>query len=477
MQKKQFKLGLAPTRRDVFSRQDSLRYKGLIEEKLRSWGINFINLDGINEEGLLFNEADVVKAVELFSRDEVDAVFVPHCNFGTESAVAKLARDVGKPLLLWGPRDEAPLEDGTRLRDTQCGLFTTSKILRRLGVPFSYIVNSRVDSPVFERGVKNFIAAASAANAFLGARIGQVDVRPGPFWTMIVNEAELLEKWGIEVVPTTLVEITQAVEKKLARASKAVEREVRDFKTRVDFGDYGDRVIRKLAALKLVLLEWAEAESLDAIAFQCWTALQDALDICPCFVNSELTGLGIPVTCETDIHGALTSLLLQNAVLGERPTFFADLTIRHPEDENSELLWHCGPFPESLAAEDSQRRVSGHYILPSGAFGCAEWRIRGGEVTIARFDGDHGQYSLFMGEAKGTKGPYTRGTYLWIKTNNWPLWEEHLIYGPYVHHVVGIHGHISSVLYEACRFIPGLVPDPVEPTETQIRAWLRGENL
>ena len=52
--------------------------------------------------------------------NKVDAIFIPHCNFGTEDSVARIAREVGKPTLLWGPRDEAPLPDGQRLRDTQC---------------------------------------------------------------------------------------------------------------------------------------------------------------------------------------------------------------------------------------------------------------------------------------------------------------------------------------------------------------------
>ena len=34
------RLGLAPTRRNVFSREDSLRFKDLIEKKLRSWGVD-----------------------------------------------------------------------------------------------------------------------------------------------------------------------------------------------------------------------------------------------------------------------------------------------------------------------------------------------------------------------------------------------------------------------------------------------------
>jgi hypothetical protein len=100
--------------------------------------------------------------------------------------------------------------------------------------------------------------------------------------------------------------------------------------------------------------------------------------------------------------------------------------------------------------------------------------IQDGPVTIARMDGDHGEYSLLMGHATAVTGPVTRGTYVWVEVGDWPLWEEHIIRGPYVHHVAGIHGHRAAALHEACRYIPGLAPDPVEPAEAEIQAWLRG---
>ncbi|MFW6181939.1 MAG: fucose isomerase, partial [Spirochaetota bacterium] len=202
-----------------------------------------------------------------------------------------------------------------------------------------------------------------------------------------------------------------------------------------------------------------------------------ALGIVPCFVDSELTAMGIPVACETDIHGALTSILLQNASTTGSPTFFCDLTIRHPENENGELLWHCGPFAHELARDKKKAYVGAHFILPSGAPGTGNWEIRGGDVTVARFDGMGGAYSLFMGHARGTEGPFTLGTYLWIEAPDWPLWEEKFIYGPYIHHVVGVHDTAAYALYEATRFIPGLEPDPANPTEDEIRAWLRGADL
>jgi L-fucose isomerase-like protein len=162
--------------------------------------------------------------------------------------------------------------------------------------------------------------------------------------------------------------------------------------------------------------------------------------------------------------------MLQAANRYKEPIFFSDLTIRHPEKNNSELLWHCGNFPYSLKAKDSPASVRWHgEVFP----GVAHWRLKKGEITVARFDGDKGSYSLLMGHAHSVEGPDTSGTYLWVEVNDWPLWEEKFIRGPYIHHVAGIYGKFAPVLYEACRYIPELIPDAVDPDEEELKKWLR----
>ena len=89
-------------------------------------------------------------------------------------------------------------------------------------------------------------------------------------------------------------------------------------------------------------------------------------------------------------------------------------------------------------------------------------------MTAARFDGLRGDYSLLFGELEGTAGPHTRGSYLWARARSWERWEEKVIRGPYVHHVSCVHGSHARSLFEACRFIPHLAPDPVEPTLNEL---------
>lgn len=102
MQKTTIRLGYCPTRRDVFSREEAMRYGRLVKETLAGHPVELVDLAGINEEELLFRDADVPAVVEKFRAADVDALFFPHCNFGSETR----ARWHGIPaaVLLWGPR-------------------------------------------------------------------------------------------------------------------------------------------------------------------------------------------------------------------------------------------------------------------------------------------------------------------------------------------------------------------------------------
>ena len=132
-------IGYAPTRRRIFSVEDALKYKKIIRDKLNELEIEFVDIEDINEEGLLRCAEDVEPVIEKFRAAKVNALFIPHCNFGSEHSCGKVARALNVPVLLWGPRDEAPLADGSRLRDTQCGLFATGKVLRRMKYFVFYI--------------------------------------------------------------------------------------------------------------------------------------------------------------------------------------------------------------------------------------------------------------------------------------------------------------------------------------------------
>jgi len=464
------KIGFAPTRRSIFSAPDAVRYANLTRDRLRELKVEFVDITEFNGEGLLYSDEDMHKIAAKFKAEKVDGLFVPHCNFGTEYIVARLAKELNIPVLLWGPRDERPDENGVRLRDTQCGLFATGKVLRRFGVPFTYLKNCRLTDPAFGQGMQRFRAVCNVVKVFRATRILQISTRPFDFWTTMCNEGELLEKYNIQLSPIPMPELTAAV--KAAREEKTEVIKTIDYinanmEVRVKPG-----ALETVAALKVAVRALADKYGCNAVALQCWSCLQDEIGIMPCAANSLLTGEGLPVVCETDIHGAVTSILVQAAGLGATPTFFADWTVRHPDNENAELLQHCGPWPLSIA---KTKPVLG-YPLAFAHPGAVEAESKPGEVTLARFDGDNGEYSLLLGTAKAVEGPYTKGTYLWVEVENLDRLEDKIVCGPYIHHCTGIHGNVVAALYEACKYI-GVVPDLYDPIEEEIKAEIRGETV
>lgn len=469
------KIGFAPTRRFVFSKEDAHKYKNLIRKFMENYDIEIIDIEDISEEGLLFdNTAMAYEIADKFIKEKVDAVFVPHCNFGTEDTVAKLCREVGKPVLLWGPRDEDPLEDGFRLRDSQCGLLATGSVLRRFNVPFTYIPNTTLEDPIFIRGFQNFLRTANIVKAFNAIRILQISTRPAGFWSVICNEGELLEKFNIQIFPISLKEIEAKTLEIEGANPRELSSEVERIKEVVDCTEAPEDQLVRVAALKLAMRFYIDRELCNCAAIQCWSALQDSLGIMPCLANALLTDEGIPVACETDIHGAISSVMAYAATMDTKAPFFADITVRHTSNDNGELLFHCGNFPTSVTKCGCKTKFNGHFLFDGHKPGTHEGEIQGGDMTIVRFDGDHGEYQLFLGKAKGIEGKFTRGTYVWVEVNDWLEWEDKLVTGPYIHHCSGVHADVVPALYEACKYIPGLMADPVDPKEPEIKAWLRG---
>lgn len=463
------KLGYAPTRRSIFSAPDARKYRGLIADRLQELGIDFVDITDINEEGLLYNDEDMYKIADKFKREKIDGLFLPHCNFGTEYECARLAKELNVPVLLWGPLDERPEPDGTRLRDTQCGLFATGKVLRRFGIKFTYLTNCRLSDPVFERGLRDFMAVCNVVKTFHNIRILQISTRPFDFWTTMCNEGELLEKFNIQISPIPMPELTDEV--KAAKEEKTEVETVMQYCREHMEIFIKEKELENVAALKVAMKRLAKKYGCGAIAIQCWNQLQKELGVMPCAANALLNDEGIPVVCETDIHGAITALMVEAAGMGETRSFFADWTIRHPDVENGELLQHCGPWPISIAKEKAKLTYPLAFDYP----GSITAEAKHGEVSLVSFDGDNGEYSLLLGNAKGIDGPKGMGTYLWVEVQNIKRLEAKIVEGPYIHHCVGIHKNVVPVLYEACKYI-GITPDFYDPIEEDVKAYLRGEN-
>src|ERR1051326_3276109 len=117
--KKSVLLGVCPMGKFVFSHEDALFQKKRLFARLDELGVQYCNLDSVlpESDGLIREQAHTHRAIQYFREQGIDALFLPHCNFGTEGAAGMIARELALPTLLWGPRDGPPLPDGSRLRD------------------------------------------------------------------------------------------------------------------------------------------------------------------------------------------------------------------------------------------------------------------------------------------------------------------------------------------------------------------------
>ena len=442
------RLGYAPTRRTdpfpdpQYAVENERRIRRALDESLKAIGnVQVSGIDWLNEEHLLKQplEADAVAA--RFAQEGVDALFVPHANFGCEEAVARLARRLNVPVLLWAPQDDTFPE---RMTDSQCGMFATSMALSRAGVPFTYLENCPASSPVFREGLDRFLRAASVVKEFRHMRVGQVCQRPQAFLSVRYNEAELDEKLGIEVVAIDSTELVRVFQSMLGDEG-AVRERIEQIRAGSDVSEMPQEKLFRSAAAELTLEALARTHGCNAMASQCFELFEALQDIWPCAAFGNLTERFLPVACETDVHGAITSALLQAAARGETSTFLTDLTVRHPQDPNAELLWHCGVFPPSLAKDGMARTVG---------MGVNTYELKPGDLTVCRLGGLRGEYRLFADEGHTTAGPSTDSSYVWLKVDDWAKWERKFMYGPYIHHVSVAHGRYAAALKEACRYLP-----------------------
>ena len=155
------------------------------------------------------------------------------------------------------------------------------------------------------------------------------------------------------------------------------------------------------------------------------------------------------------MHCVMTMVMLKCATLGEGKALFGEFTVRHPENKNAELLWHCGPFPISQKAEsgtDSTARLVNQ----------RSWfRAKDGVYTVARLEQESGNYMILPLLAKTTEGPQTHGTYIWADFDDLQKVEDRIMEGPYIHHFVEMEGDYRKEIKEFCKYFPNLKVDSI----------------
>ena len=105
---------------------------------------------------------------------------------------------------------------------------------------------------------------------------------------------------GVEIEENSELDLFEAFKKH--DNDPRIPAKVAEMEAELGEGNKKPEVLPKLAQYELTLLDWVEAHrgyrKYVAIAGKCWPAFQTQFGFVPCYVNSRLTGMGIPVSCE-----------------------------------------------------------------------------------------------------------------------------------------------------------------------------------
>jgi L-fucose isomerase-like protein len=196
------------------------------------------------------------------------------------------------------------------------------------------------------------------------------------------------------------------------------------------------------------LKEIAVEQKLDGLAVRCWPEFFTEMGCAACGAMSMLSdGLGqatpIPCSCEADINGTLTQLMLQT--LADSPAFGTDI-VGVDQAQDKIAIWHCGLAPLTMADPKVQARGGLH--SNRGVPLVMDFPLKPGEVTFARISQATGNPRLVLGKGEmlAIPKPFS-GTSGTLKANI-PATKflDLLMFEGLEHHISLVYGnHVNSL--------------------------------
>jgi L-fucose isomerase-like protein len=350
----------------------------------------------IGPEALVMDAAAVQAATAALGEQPLDLLLIVQATFADSTMAVGLAQAVDAPLLLWAAPEE---RSGGRLRlNSLCGINLAAHGLARRGLRYDYVYAAPQDPKALEKTLA--LARAGRVRRLLkSARIGRVGEHPAGFEPCSYDGDALAARLGLQIVGRDLADLFAGVRSLSPDETLPL---LDGLKQRVAGLDALDqRALRGTLGVYLALRRLAEGERLDGLAVRCWPEFFTELGCAACGAMSMLTDAMTPCSCEADVNGTVTQLILQWLSGGQ--AFGADL-VGVDVDRDEVVLWHCGLAPLSMADPTVQPRgtIHSHRKLPL----LMEFPLKPGRVTIARLtQSGGGAYRLVVGGGEMLRAP------------------------------------------------------------------------
>ena len=426
---------------------------------------------------IIESETDMVKALAEIKEAGCNALCVYLGNFGPEISETLLAKHFEGPKMFVAAAEENTETLASNRGDAYCGMLNASYNLK--------LRNIRAYIPEYPVGtadecadmIHDFLPIARAVEGLSNLKI--ISFGPRPLNFLACNAPiKQLYNLGVEIEENSELDLFEAFNKHAG--DERIPAKVKEMEAELGAGNKKPEILEKLAQYELTLLDWVEAHKgyrkYVAIAGKCWPAFQTQFGFVPCYVNSRLTGMGIPVSCEVDIYGCLSEFI--GTVVSEDATTLLDINNTVPSDiyeqdiknkfnytlKDTFMGFHCGNTTSKKLAfcEMKYQKIMARSLPIEVTNGTLEGDIVPGDITFFRLQSTADcQIRAYI--AQGEVLPVATRSFGSIGIFAIPemgrFYRHVLIEKNFPHHGAVAFGHFGKALYEVFKYVGVPVED------------------
>ncbi len=437
------------------------------------------------------SEIHMVQALEDIKKAGCNALCVYLGNFGPEISETLLAKHFDGPKMFIAAAEESQNDLSDGRGDAYCGMLNASYNLKLRNIQ-AYIPEYPVGTA--EECADMIHEFLPVARALVGlSELKIISFGPRPLNFLACNAPiKQLYNLGVEIEENSELDLFEAFNKHAD--DPRIPAKVEEMAAELGTGNKKPEVLPKLAQYELTLLDWVEEHrgyrKYVAIAGKCWPAFQTQFGFVPCYVNSRLTGMGIPVSCEVDIYGCLSEFI--GTCVSEDAVTLLDINNSVPADMYKEAIegkfdythkdtfmgFHCGNTCSSKLAfhEMKYQKIMARNLPVEVTNGTLEGDIVPGDITFFRLQSTaDAKIRAYVAEGEvlpvASKSFGAIGVFAIKEMGR--FYRHVLIEKNYPHHGAVAFGHFGKALFEVFKYLgvpmedinynqPKSVPYPTE---------------
>lgn len=417
------------------------------------------------------SELHMVQALEDVKKAGCNALVVYLGNFGPEISETLLAKHFDGPSMFIAAAEESGNNLVQGRGDAYCGMLNASYNLKLRNIK-AYIPEYPVGTAEeCADMIAEFVPIARAVIGLSSLKI--ISFGPRPLNFLACNAPiKQLYNLGVEIEENSELDLFEAFNRHAG--DPRIPDVVKDMEAELGTGNKKPEILEKLAQYELTLLDWIDGHrgyrKYVAIAGKCWPAFQTQFGFVPCYVNSRLTGRGIPVSCEVDIYGALSEFIgtcvsqdavtlldINNSVPAD--LYEEDIKGRYGYTQKETFMgFHCGNTNSGKLSfcEMKYQLIMARALPEEVTQGTLEGDIIPGDITFYRLQST-ADNKLRAYIAQGEVLPVATRSFGAIGIFAIPqmgrFYRHVLIEKNFPHHGAVAFGHYGKAIYEIFKFI------------------------